>query len=146
MDGTEGIAGGVTLIGIWTACADAGDGDAGGVCGVCSDGVCITRVYSPGPFGTGGALCGTATGPVAMFILGGAGSGGNSGGGKDCLPPDPEKSPGGFGFGWVRKSLVNSPAGAAAGGAAEGSVGGNMAGRISGGAGGTPDSGGRTVC
>ena len=103
MDGTEGIAGGVTLIGIWTACADAGEGDAGGGGGdgACSDGVCITRVYSPGPFGTGGGLCGTATGPVAMFILGAAGSGGNSGEGNICLgaPLDPEKSPGGFGFG-----------------------------------------------
>ena len=97
-------------------------------------------MYSPGPFGAGGGLCGTATGPVAMFILGAAGSGGNSGDGKVCLGmlPDPEKSAGEFGLGCARNSLVNSPAGGAAGGAA--GVG------NSGGEGGRPDSDGLAVC
>ena len=77
-------------------------------------------VYSPGPFGAGGALrSGKGTGPEGMLNLGGAGSAGNSGGGNVCLGG---RSLTGASFGWAqgegefggiaggRKSLVNSPA------------------------------------
>lgn len=76
-------------------------------------------VYSPGPFGTGGALDpGTGTGPEGMLNLGGAGSAGNSGGGNVGLGG---RSLSGVSFCWAhgegelgaiaggRKSLVNSP-------------------------------------
>lgn len=120
--GTEGIAG-ITPAGTGkcTACADAGEGATEGWrVGVGSDGVCITRVYSPGPLCTGGSLCsGRGTGAEATLNLGATGSAANSGEGNVCLdaPPAKGKSLGESAFGCVRKSRVNSPAeGGAAGG------------------------------
>jgi len=86
----------------------------------------MIRVYSPGPFGTGGALrSGKPTGPEAMFSLAAAGSGGNAGGRNVggrvcCAAPDPEKSLVELSGGWARKSLVNSPAEGAEGAGAGG--------------------------